>query len=316
MSLGIGIAGYGRRGTLHAAVLGRVPDAEVVAVSDPALAARERAASDISGVATYSDAADMADDHRVEAVVVAAPAHLNGTVALQVVDSGKPMLIEKPPAMSSAQLLQLMERARLSGSRVMVAFNRRFNKLVRDAIREVGRNGGIYQLVAEFHKDIHEFTDDPRFSPDIYDYMLLESPIHAVDLALHIADSPVSNVHSIARRATGPYRDMHAALVEFESGAICQFSAAYTAGGRLERYEIHGEFVSAYLEGVNAGWIIRGNERHDLAAETARLGDMVAQDGEFVDAVLQDRPWVQHAATLESGLEVLRLCERILDGTR
>ena len=316
MSLGIGLAGYGRRGTSHASVVSRLPDARVVAVSDPFDSAREKARMEHPGIATFTDAVSMAADPRVDAIIVAAPAHLNGTVALQVVDSGKPILVEKPPAMSSAQLVQLMEAAQRSGSRVMVAFNRRFNKLIRGAIRQINDAGPVYQIVAEFHKDIHEFTDDPRFSPDIFDYMLLESPIHAVDLALHIADAPVSNVQSVVRRAVSPYRDTHAALIEFDNGAVCQFTAAYTAGGRLERYEIHGEYVSAYLEGVNAGWIIRGNERADLTADTARQADMVAQDGEFVNAVLQDRPWASHAATLESSLEVLRLCERILDGTR
>ena len=316
LKLGVGIAGYGRRGKLHASALTRVQGAEVVAVFDPVETAREQAIADIPSTATYDDAAKMARDTRVNAIVVAAPAHLNGAVALQVVDSGKPILIEKPPAMSSRQLEQLVDAAQSSGSRVMVAFNRRFNKLVREAIRTVAVSGPIHQVVAEFHKDIHDFTDDPRFSPEIMDYMLLESPIHAVDLALHIADSRVSSTHSIVRRAACRYRDVHAALIEFENGVACQFSAAYTAGGRLERYEIHGEYVSAYLEGVSSGWILRGNERRELQANTAHLGDLIAQDSEFVDGVLQDRPWATHAATLESSLEVLLLCERILEATQ
>ena len=316
LKLGVGIAGYGRRGTLHAAALARVQGAEVVAVSDPIQTARERAMTDLPSVTTYGDAAEMAGSPQVNAIVVAAPAHLNGTVALQVVDSGKPILIEKPPAMSSTQLEQLMSSAHSASSNVMVAFNRRFNKLVQDAIHAVATEGRVHQIIAEFHKDIHEFTDDPRFSPDIMDYMLLESPIHAVDLALHIANSPVSSVQSVVRRAVSGYRDVHAALIEFENGTVCQFSAAYTAGGRLERYAIHGEYVSAYLEGVNTGWILRGNERHQLNANTAYLGDLIAQDAEFVNAVLQDRPWAPHAATLESSLDVLLLCEQILMATR
>lgn len=316
MKLGIGIAGYGRRGTLHAAVITRLLDADVVAVSDPAFAARESAIADVPNVDTYREAAELADDPMVEAIIVAAPAHLNGTVARQVVDSGKPILVEKPPAMSSKRLAKLERSARKSGSRVMVAFNRRFNKLVRDAIRTVAYEGPIHQVVAEFHKDIHDFTDDPRFSPKIMDYMLLESPIHAVDLATHIADSRVSSVHSIVRRATSGYRDVHAALIEFENGVACQFSAAYTAGGRLERYEVHGEYVSAYLEGVKRGWIVRGNERYELNPDSNHLGDLIAQDTEFVNGVLEDRPWATHAATLDSSRAVLQLCEQILDGTR
>ena len=256
----------------------------------------------------------MALDDGVDAVVVAAPAHLNGAVARQVLPSGKPILLEKPPAMSSDELQDLIEMADASGSRVMVAFNRRFNSLIQSAIDAVCDAGPVIQVVAEFHKDIREFTEDARFSPDIMDWMLMESPIHAVDLVTHIAGSPVASVASVAKRVVSPYRDVHAALIEFAHGVVCQFSAAYTAGGRLERYEIHSRYVSAYLEGVDRGWLVRGSETEDLSASYTRGSDLVAQDGEFVSAVVESRPFCDNAATLQSSLNTIRLCERILDG--
>ena len=315
MALRVGIAGYGRRGVSHASALSQsVPEAVVVAVSDPSDIARERAESDYPDVATFAAAEDLASDGGVDAIVVAAPAHLNGAVAREVFPSGKPVLLEKPPAMSSRELQELIELAGASGSRVMVAFNRRFNGLIRAAVDAVRDAGPVIQIVAEFHKDIREFTEDSRFSPEIMDWMLMESPIHAVDLVTAIADAPVATVSSIVKRVVSPYRDVHAALIEFENGVVCQFGAAYTAGGRLERYEIHGRYVSAYLEGVNRGWLVRGNETTDLGASYARGSDLVAQDGEFVRAVVESMPFCDNAATLESSRETIGLCERILDG--
>ena len=46
------------------------------------------------------------------------------------------------------------------------------------------------------------------------------------------------------------YRDVHAALVAFENGVVAQLIHNYTTNARLERYEIHGHEISAYLEGV------------------------------------------------------------------
>ena len=315
MVLRLGIAGFGRRGVSHAVALSQsVPNAVVAAVSDPSEAARERAESDYPDAATFAVAEDMASADGVDAIVVAAPAHLNGAVARQVVPSGKPVLLEKPPAMSSRELQELIELADASGSRVMVAFNRRFNGLVHAAIDAVRDAGPVIQIVAEFHKDIREFTENSRFSPEIMDWMLMESPIHAVDLVTYIADSPVATVASVVKRVVSPYRDVHAALIEFENGVVCQFGAAYTAGGRLERYEIHGRYVSAYLEGVDRGWLVRGGETEDLSAGYTRGSDLVAQDSEFVNAVLAGRPFCARAATLESSRDTIGLCERILDG--
>lgn len=316
MALGIGIAGYGRRGKYHARALAQVPNAVVAAVADISQASLETAATDLPGAATYTSASHMSAADEVDAVIIAAPAELNGAVAEQLVGFGKPLLIEKPPAMSTAELRSLADAAERAECRVMVAFNRRFNPLVRQAIAAVREAGDIVQIVGEFHKDIHDFTDDPRFSGDILDHMLLESPIHTVDLLAHIADAPPERTTSVVRRAISPHRDVHAALIEFANGIVGQFTSAYTAGGRLERYAIHGEYVSAYLEGVNSGWLLRENQRTELPAPDVPMADTVAQDAEFVEAVLQGRTFCGHAATLETSMATLELCEAILAGTR
>jgi len=94
---------------------------------------------------------------------------------------------------------------------------------------------------------------------------------------------------------------------------VCQFTSAYTAGGRLERYELHGEYVSVYLEGVNQGWVLRGGERTELTVPDGAETDTVAQARHFVASVLDDIEYPPPAATLESSVITLRLCEDILE---
>ena len=319
MTLKIGIAGYGRRGRWHIASLQKEPNATLSAISDPSEAARKSATDSHRdhGVSVFHSAAQMADSGEVDAVIVAAPAHLNGKVAKTIIQRNIPVLIEKPPGLSLAEVTELKEIAVKHSCKTMVAFNRRFNPLVQTAIQEIRQQGKVHQIVAEFHKDIHDFTEDPRYSPTIMDYMLLESPIHSIDLITHIANSRFANVQSIVKRTATPYRDVHAALIEFENGTICQFTAAYTAGGRLERYEIHGEFISAYLEGVKQGWILEPvNQRREINPPTSATADTEAQDSHFVNSILNDSDFSPPAADLDSSIETLRLCEAILAGTR
>lgn len=319
MTLRIGIAGYGRRGRWHVASLEKESNATLSAISDPSEIAR-KAARDTHrnhDVSVFDSAAEMADSGEVDAVIVAAPAHLNGKVAKTVIQRSIPVLIEKPPGLSLVEVAELKEIAVKQNCKVMVAFNRRFNPLVQTAIREIRKQGKIHQIVAEFHKDIHDFTDDPRYSASIMDYMLLESPIHSIDLITHIANCKFVNVQSIVKRSATAYRDVHAALIEFENGIVCQFTAAYTAGGRLERYEIHGEFISAYLEGVKQGWILEpSNQRREIGSPTGAMADTEAQDSHFVNCILNDSDFSPPAADLDSSIETLRLCEAILAGTR
>ena len=313
MSLRIGLAGYGRRGKGHINAISAIPEAQIASISDPVLMARDAAMTELKGVTVYSTMAGMVDSGDVDAVIIAAPAHLNGDVAMDAIERGIPVLVEKPPSLSVAGVAELSEAAHRSGSKVMVAFNRRFNPLIRAAIDVINESGQLRQIIAEFHKDIHEFTDDPRLSPTIMDLMLMESPIHSVDIVTHFADAPVKNVHAIVKRTLSGFRDVHAALVEFENYVVCQLTAAYTSGGRLERYELHGDFVSVYLEGVQRGWILRDGERTELQAAYESGVDTIAQARHFVRSVIDDVVYPEPAATLETSIATLSLCESILD---
>ena len=313
MSLRIGLAGYGRRGRGHIRAVDEIAEARVVAISDPIETAREAAATELEGVSVYSDVVDMVESGDVDAVIVAAPAHLNSNVAIDVIERGIPVLIEKPPALSVAGVVDLKEASRRSGARVMVAFNRRFNPLIRAAVEVIQETGQLRQIVAEFHKDIHEFMDDHRISPTIMDLMLLESPIHSADIVTHFADAPVKTVHSIVKRTASGYRDVHAALIEFENDVVCQFTAAYTSGGRLERYELHGDYVSVYLEGVQRGWVLKDGQRTELRVADHAESDSVAQARHFVRSVIDDIDFPGPAATLDSSVATLQLCEDILN---
>ena len=313
MTLRIGLTGYGRRGRTHVRAVDEIQGARIASVSDPIESARDTAATELDYVTTYATVAEMVDSGDVDAVIVTAPAHLNGVVAIDAINRGIPVLIEKPPALSVAGVMQLRDIAERSGSKVMVAFNRRFNPLIRSAIDVINDAGPLRQIVAEFHKDIHEFTDDIRFSPSIFDLMLLESPIHSADIVTHIADAPVKDIHAIVKRTASPYRDVHAALVEFENEVVCQFTSAYTAGGRLERYELHGDFVSVYLEGIQHGWVLRKGERTELEVPDDAEIDTVAQARHFVQSVADDIDFPPPAANLETSIATLRLCEDIIN---
>lgn len=313
MSLRIGVAGYGRRARGHVRAIGEVSGAHVASISDPVETARDSALAELGDVSTYESVSEMVDSGHVDAVVVAAPAHLNGVVAIQAIERGVPVLIEKPPALTVAGVEELLETATRSGSKVMVAFNRRFNPLIRTAIDVIAETGPLRQIVAEFHKDIHEFIDDARIAPEMYDLMLLESPIHSADIVTHFADASVKDVHAVVKRTASPYRDVHAALIEFENDVVCQFTAAYTSGGRLERYELHGDFISVYLEGVQQGWVLQDGERTEIALPEDAENDTVAQARHFVQSVTDDVNYPPPAATLESSVATLQLCEEILN---
>ena len=53
----------------------------------------------------------------------------------------------------------------------------------------------------------------------------------------------------------------------FANGCVAQISANYTTDARLERYEIHGRDISAYLEGIHGGEFVCDGERRPVEPE-------------------------------------------------
>lgn len=124
----IGLIGAGAMGTLHARVIATSVAAELAWVADPSEAGYRVAERYGSRWIPEPDFGS------VDAVVVAAPTHLHHHVALEVIRSGLPMLLEKPLTDDYDRSVEVVEAARRAGSVLMCGFVERFNPAVRTAL--------------------------------------------------------------------------------------------------------------------------------------------------------------------------------------
>lgn len=309
----VGLIGCGGRGRGHVRALHALEDVELVAICDPVAANREQVGDEWGIERRYATIEAMLDAEALAATIVATPAHLNAEAALPCLERGIDTLLEKPPGLSLDQTRALKEAAEASGARGMVGWNRRFDPLVLRVRTEVAARGPIYQLVGEFHKSMSRFVAAARFPKIVMDNMLLESPIHAIDLVRHLGGAPVAEVHSFVRRASA-YKDVHAALVVFENDCVAQICANYTTDARLERYEIHGRDISAYLEGISTCELVCDGERKCL--QKAGTDSTLAQAAHFFDSIKADRPIGPPAADLDEAMATMELATAILAGLR
>ena len=172
--------------------------------------------------------------------------------------------------------------------------------------------GPIVQLVGEFHKSMSRIEAGGTFPPEVLESILLETPIHSIDLLCALAGSDVAAVQSVRRRALHRYVDVYAAQIVFESGCVAHLVANYTTDARLQRYEIHGRDISAYLEGISEGVVFCDGEQHTLTLEGKN--DTADQARFFLDCIKDDRPVTLPACTLDEGIKTMELAEAILAG--
>ena len=313
-ALRVAVVGGGSRGRGHMRILNGFADVDLAAICDPVESVRQRAHDEFQVANGYESMEDLLSHEQLDAVVVATPPHLNAPVAMVSLEAGIDTLLEKPPGLSVAECAALRDSAARSGAKGMVGWNRRFDPLVVQAQSMVRARGPITQLVGEFHKNVRQIEKKARFPEQVMDNLLLESPIHAIDTICALADSKVSEVHGYVRRTISRYKDVHAALVVFENDCVASIIANYTTGGRLERYEIHGEEISVYLEGISHGVAVCEGDKVELEADRKR--STVDQDRYFLDCVQSGRPIGRPAADLETAVETMELAIGILEGLR
>lgn len=105
------VVGLGRIGwRFHVPALVAHEEFDLVAVVDTDGDRLDQAAAEL-GCSTFRDIATMIRTTSPEVVVIAAPTHLHREIALEALDSGAHVLLEKPMARDSAEASEIIERA-------------------------------------------------------------------------------------------------------------------------------------------------------------------------------------------------------------
>lgn len=110
--LKVGVVGAGAWGRNHVRTVAGLAEAELAAVCDADAKVRERVARQYPAALVTGDLGALLG--AVDAVIVASPAATHASIARQVVEAGKPVLVEKPFALNTDDAVSV---ARLAAER-------------------------------------------------------------------------------------------------------------------------------------------------------------------------------------------------------
>jgi predicted dehydrogenase len=110
--LKVGVVGAGAWGRNHVRTVAGLAEAELAAVCDADAKVRERVARQYPAALVTGDLGALLG--AVDAVIVASPAATHASIARQVVEAGKPVLVEKPFALNTEDAVSV---ARLAAER-------------------------------------------------------------------------------------------------------------------------------------------------------------------------------------------------------
>ena len=175
----------------------------------------------------YTEAQQLIDDPEVDAIYIATPPKMHYPYTIAAAKAGKPVYVEKPMAINTAEGLEMIAACQSNGVPLFVAYYRRaLPRFVK--VKELVENGAIGSLrfvqISLTQPPQLPLTDELpwRLRPEIAGGGLF------VDLASHTFDfldfvlGPIINVRGFARNQTGTYQveDIISAAFEFENGVL------------------------------------------------------------------------------------------------
>jgi predicted dehydrogenase len=202
--IGVGVIGYGYWGPNLVRNFANADSAQVVAVSDldPArLAICKRL---YPGFTTSTEVRDLFRDSRINAIAIATPVHTHYDLALAALKAGKHVLVEKPLAQTSDQVLRLIDEADRRNLLLMVDHTFIYTpavRKIRDLIQE-GVLGKIYYYnsirasLGLFQSDVNVIWDLAVHDISIIQYIMSEVPVAvSATAANHVAGTPENMAH-------------------------------------------------------------------------------------------------------------------------
>lgn len=196
----------------------------------------------------HTTAPELLPDEPADAVLAAGFHHTHAPLACQALQAGLPIILEKPPATTLAQLQRLLRAMERPGARVFLGYNRRFLEFNEMARRDLGVQLGA---PIDYHAVVYE---EPLPASHWYRWpasggRIISNGCHWIDHFLFLNDfSPLRDLHVARPRSVN---HMGTVTLALDNGAAFSMTLTDRGSGRVgmrERIELRAGRRTAYIE--------------------------------------------------------------------
>lgn len=246
---------------------------------------------------SYEDATALLDAERPDAVVLVVPDTRCAELACLVLSRGLPLLLEKPPGRTVADVDRMLAAARRADASLVphqVAFNRRYCPLVRALRERLDALGAPRSIQHVRYEMVRVNRRDADFST---------TAIHGIDAVRYLAGADYAHARMRYQELPALGAGVANLFVDavLSSGATAHLSFCPVAGAVVERacVQLHGHTLLLEVP-MWSGFDAPGRLQHlehgrlveELRGETADgyvQGGFAAEVAAFLDAVAEGR---------------------------
>jgi UDP-N-acetyl-2-amino-2-deoxyglucuronate dehydrogenase len=260
----IAVVGAGVIGKHHGEVISELADrAELVAVVDLHAERAEQLAAERGGkpFSSLSEALDATD---IDVVTVCTPTGRHGEVAIEALQAGKHVIIEKPAEVTVEKTDEIIAAQRAAGTLVAVISQHRFDpatEVTVDAIRrgQLGRLTSGIASIDWWRGQTYYDSGDWRGTWELDGGgALMNQGVHTVDLLVATLGRPIevfAYTGTLAHERI-EVEDVAVGVVKFANGALGVLHATTAAyPGLSARLQVHGDKGSVVIDNDELSFI-------------------------------------------------------------
>ncbi len=255
--LRVAVVGVGNLGKHHARVYTELQDVELAGVVDVDARTAGKVAHRL-GVSAYARLSDIPG--RLDGVSVVVPTEAHRPMALEALERGANVLIEKPIALDMADATMIIDRAREKGLVLQVGHIERFNPAILALKKILTRVGFI---------EVHRLAPYKPQGTEVG--VVLDLMIHDIDIILNIVDSPIKEIRAVGIPVLSASEDIANARLSFENGCIANLTASRISFEKMRKIRIFQSNAYISLDYQNQEGMIYRTEGGQIVRERMPL---------------------------------------------
>jgi UDP-N-acetylglucosamine 3-dehydrogenase len=231
----VAVIGAGSMGRNHVRVYKEMPNVELVGVADADHTVTQKL-SQMYGVRTYQDYREMLEREQPQAVSLAVPTFMHGRLAIELLDAGCHVLVEKTIAASCGEAEMMIQTAERTGKILMVGHIERFNPAVIELKRrlDAGQLGRIFKIHAR------RLGPYPTRIQDVG--VILDLAPHDLDIFRYLTGREIVRLYGEARQELhASNEDMMTGLLRFDNGIMGLLEINWLTPTKIRELYVTGE---------------------------------------------------------------------------